>query len=248
MEKVMEVSGLTGGYQKSKPVLHDINFNIRPHEIVGLIGLNGAGKSTTIKHILGLMEPHKGEVRIQGKTMAENMEEYRSRMAYIPETPLLYEELTLWEHLELTAMAYGIEEKAFKERADRLLKEFRMEKMIRWFPSHFSKGMRQKVMIMCAFLVNPKLYVADEPFVGLDPLGIKSFLDHMTDMKEKGCGILMSTHILATAEKYCDRFILLHEGRIVVKGTMEELREQLNLPGADLDDIYVAVTEEGRHE
>ncbi|WP_026689069.1 ABC transporter ATP-binding protein [Alteribacter aurantiacus] len=247
MDNVLEVSGLTGGYQRSKPVLHDINFSIQPHEIVGLIGLNGAGKSTTIKHILGLMEPHEGGVKIHGKTLAENMEAYRSKMAYIPETPLLYEELTLWEHLELTAMAYGIEEETFKKRADELLKEFRMEKMIRWFPSHFSKGMRQKVMIMCAFLVNPSLYVADEPFVGLDPLGIKSFLDHMKKMKEKGCGILMSTHILATAEKYCDRFILLHEGRIVVKGTMEELRQQLQLPNADLDDIYVAVTEEGRH-
>ncbi|WP_096440316.1 ABC transporter ATP-binding protein [Alteribacter populi] len=247
MKNVLEVSGLTGGYQRSKPVLHDVSFTIGRHEIVGLIGLNGAGKSTTIKHILGLMEPHKGEVRIHGQTMAQDMESYRSSLAYIPETPLLYEELTLWEHLELTAMAYGLDQETFKKNADKLLKEFRMEKMVRWFPSHFSKGMRQKVMIMCAFLVRPSLYVTDEPFVGLDPLGIKSFLDHMKDMKEQGCGILMSTHILATAEKYCDRFLLLHEGEIVVQGTLEELREKLELPHADLDDIYVAVTEEGRH-
>ncbi|TMW74001.1 ABC transporter ATP-binding protein [Alteribacter natronophilus] len=247
MENVLEVSALTGGYQRSRPVLHGVSFSVKPHEIVGLIGLNGAGKSTTIKHVLGLMEPHDGAVHIKGRTMDEDMEAYRSSLAYIPETPLLYEELTLWEHLELTAMAYGIDEKTFGERAEGLLKEFRMEKMVKWFPSHFSKGMRQKVMIMCAFLVNPDLYVADEPFVGLDPLGIRSFLDHMKEMKEKGCGILMSTHILATAEKYCDRFILLHEGRIVVQGTMEELRTQLDLPDADLDDIYVAVTEEGRH-
>ncbi|UTR09236.1 ABC transporter ATP-binding protein [Evansella sp. LMS18] len=247
MEPILKVDKLSGGYQRSRPVLHEVSFTVKKHEIVGLIGLNGAGKSTTIKHILGLMEPHSGEVRLSGKTWAENRDEYRQSMAYIPEMPLLYEEMTLWEHLELTAMAYGLDEKTFKERAEALLKEFRMEKMGNWFPSHFSKGMRQKVMIMCAFLVSPALYVADEPFVGLDPLGIKSFLDRMLEMKEQGCGILMSTHILATAEKYCDRFILLHNGRIILQGTLSELQEQAGMPGSDLDDIYTEMTKEDNH-
>ncbi|ADU29736.1 ABC transporter ATP-binding protein [Evansella cellulosilytica] len=244
MESLLHINQLQGGYQRTRPVLHDISFSVNSHEIVGLIGLNGAGKSTTIKHILGLMEPHKGEVRLLGKTWAESGDDYRQALAYIPEMPLLYDEMTLWEHLELTAMAYHIDEETFKERADSLLKEFRMEKMKKWFPSYFSKGMRQKVMIMCAFLVRPSLYVADEPFVGLDPIGIKSFLDRMVEMKRQGCGVLMSTHILATAEKYCDRFILLHEGKIVLQGTLKELQQQANMPGADLDEIYVVMTKE----
>lgn len=194
------------------------------------------------------MEPHGGEVRINGKTWVENKDDYRQELAYIPEMPLLYEEMTLWEHLELTAMAYGLDETTFETRAKALLKEFRMEKMVKWFPSHFSKGMRQKVMIMCAFLIQPSLYVADEPFVGLDPIGIKSFLDRMVALKKAGCGILMSTHILATAEKYCDRFILLHEGRIILHGTLKELQQQANMQGADLDEIYVEMTREDRHD
>ncbi|MFA9557211.1 ABC transporter ATP-binding protein [Evansella sp. AB-rgal1] len=242
METLLTINNVTGGYQRNRPVLHDVSFSVNKHEIVGLIGLNGAGKSTTIKHILGLMEPHEGDVKLLGKTWTESGDEYRQNLAYIPEMPLLYEEMTLWEHLELTAMAYGIEEATFKRRADELLKEFRMEKMVKWFPSHFSKGMRQKVMIMCAFLIHPSLYVADEPFVGLDPIGIKSFLDRMVEMKNQGCGILMSTHILATAEKYCDRFVLLHDGRIILMGTLKELQEQANMHGADLDEIYVEMT------
>lgn len=248
MEQLLIVDRVTGGYQRNRPVLHNVSFTIHSHEIVGLIGLNGAGKSTTIKHILGLMDPHEGEIRLLGKTYGEAGDEYRKNLAYIPEMPLLYDELTLWEHLELTAMSYELEESVFKERAAELLKQFRMEKMVNWFPSHFSKGMRQKVMIMCAFLINPVLYVADEPFVGLDPIGIKSFLDRMVQLKEQGCGILMSTHILATAEKYCDRFILLHDGRVILQGTLLDLQEQANMPGADLDEIYVEMTKEDRHE
>ncbi|MGO4887478.1 ABC transporter ATP-binding protein [Anaerobacillus sp. MEB173] len=244
METILKIKDLTGGYQVSKPVLHNINLSIQKNEIVGLIGLNGAGKSTTIKHILGLMEPSSGEITINGHTFLKNPDTYRSHYTYIPETPILYDDLTLWEHLEVTAMAYSLDQQTFQSRAEALLKEFRMEKMVKWFPSHFSKGMRQKVMIMCAFLVHPPLYIVDEPFVGLDPIGIKSILDLMVQMKNEGAGILMSTHILSTAERYCDRFIILHQGHIVLEGTMEQLRSKTNLPNATLDDIYVEVTKE----
>ena len=181
-------------------------------------------------------------------TLKEDLDKYRSSFSYIPETPVLYEELTLKEHLELTAMAYGLDEKTLKERSEGLLKEFRMEKRLNWFPSHFSKGMRQKVMIMCAFLVNPSLYIIDEPFVGLDPLGIQSLLDQMDAKKRDGASILMSTHILSTAEKHCDRIILLHEGRVRAQGTMDDLRKAFHMPTATLDDLYIAMTKEQDNE
>ncbi|WP_088007809.1 ABC transporter ATP-binding protein [Indiicoccus explosivorum] len=244
---VLEVESLTGGYTR-KPVLKDVSFSVNKGELVGLIGLNGAGKSTTIKHIIGLMKPKSGEIRLNGKTISENMDAYRSSFSYIPETPVLYEELTLQEHLELTAMAYGVSEERLEKRSAELLKEFRMEKRLRWFPSHFSKGMRQKVMIMSAFLADPSLYIIDEPFVGLDPLGIKSLLEQMETKKRQGASVLMSTHILATAERYCDRIILLHEGRVRANGTMADLREIFGMPGATLDDLYIAMTEEANDE
>lgn len=240
---ILQVSNVSGGYTR-KPVIKDLSFSIEKGELVGLIGLNGAGKSTTIKHIIGTLLPREGEIRLNGVTLQEDMEAYRGSFSYIPETPVLYEELTLKEHLALTAMAYGIDEKTLEERSEMLLKEFRMEKRLTWFPSHFSKGMRQKVMIMCAFLVNPNLYIIDEPFVGLDPLGIQSLLDQMDAKKREGASILMSTHILSTAERYCDRIILLHEGRVRAQGTMDDLRASFKMPGATLDDLYIAMTKE----
>jgi ABC-2 type transport system ATP-binding protein len=240
---LLQIHNLTGGYTKT-PVLKGISFEVKAGELVGLIGLNGAGKSTTIKHIIGLMEPKGGEVKINGKEAHQDIEEYRREFTFVPETPILYDELTLDEHLNLTAMAYNLDEKTYKVRKATLLKEFRMEKRLTWFPAHFSKGMKQKVMIMCAFLVQPSLYIVDEPFVGLDPLGIQSLLDLMKKMKENGAGILMSTHILATAEKYCDSIIILHNGEVRAQGTLSELREQFKMPSASLDDLYIELTKE----
>ncbi|WP_163971330.1 ABC transporter ATP-binding protein [Oceanobacillus halotolerans] len=246
MKPLLHIEKLHGGYTH-KNVLHGISFDVHPKEIVGLIGLNGAGKSTTIKHIIGLMQPKKGTISVNGRSFQDNPESYRNQIAYIPEMPILYDELTLYEHLRLTAMAYDISEDVFKERLDPLLKEFRMEKKLNWFPVHFSKGMRQKVMIMCAFLIEPPLYIVDEPFVGLDPLGIQSYLQLMNEMKENGSGVLMSTHILATAERYCDRFVILHDGEIRAIGTLEELRKEFQMPDATLDDLYVELTKEDSH-
>ncbi|SIS44632.1 ABC-2 type transport system ATP-binding protein [Salimicrobium salexigens] len=247
LESLLHIENLFGGYTR-KNVLHGISLQVNSGEIVGLIGLNGAGKSTTIKHVIGMMEAKKGSVSINSTSFRENPESYRQQLAYIPEMPILYDELTLEEHLRLTARAYHIDEQTFNSRVPPLLKEFHMEKRLHWFPVHFSKGMRQKVMIMCAFLIEPALYIVDEPFVGLDPLGIQSYLEWMEEMKENGAGVLMSTHILATAEKYCDRFVILHEGEIRADGTLEELRTFFSMPRASLDDIYVRLTKDDSHD
>lgn len=243
----LKVEHLTGGYS-SIPVLKDINFSVNEGELVGLIGLNGAGKSTTIKHIIGLLQPMQGQCMIDGHTMAENKEAYRKMMGFIPESPSLYEELTLKEHIEVTAMAYDIPFDEAMKRAEPLLKLFRLDQKLDWFPTHFSKGMKQKVMIVCAFLIQPKLYIIDEPFLGLDPIAIDDLLQLMVKMKEDGAAILMSTHILATAEVFCDRFIVLHEGRVIADGTLGELQMEFNMPGASLDDIYLSLTKRGETE
>ncbi len=244
---LLEVKHATGGYTK-KPVLNDVSLTVDRNQIVALIGLNGAGKSTIIKHVIGIMKPQSGEVLINGASFLSNRDEYRKQFTYIPETPVLYEELTLEEHMQLTAMAYGLSESVYKERSEHLLKEFRMEKRLKWFPSHFSKGMKQKVMILCAFLVEPDLYIIDEPFLGLDPLAIQSLLETMQQMKDSGAGILMSTHILATAERYCDKFIILHEGKVRAEGTLAELQVKCQMVDASLDEIFSALTKDDDHE
>lgn len=240
----LSIQQVTGGYSQL-PVLKNISFEVKSGELVGLIGLNGAGKSTTIKEVMGLLQPTKGTIAIDGLTLAEDAEAYRKKIGYIPETPALYEELTLKEHIEITAMAYDIPLDVAMARAEKLVKLFRLEKRLNWFPANFSKGMKQKVMVLCAFLVEPSLYIIDEPFLGLDPLAIHALLELMNEMKQSGAAILMSTHVLATAERYCDRFVVLHNGEIRAQGSLIDLQQTFEMPEATLDDIYLMLTKEG---
>lgn len=239
----LEIKEVQGGYS-AVPVIENISFNVAPGELVGLIGLNGAGKSTTIKHIIGLLLPFRGEITIAGKTLRSEPESYRQSFAYVPETPVLYEELTLREHLEVTAMAYHIPKEQAMAKAGGYLREFRLEDKLDWFPAYFSKGMKQKVMLVCAFMIESPLYVIDEPFLGLDPLGIHSFLEIVREKKRAGAGVLMSTHVLSSAERECDRFVLLHEGKVKVQGTMSDLQREMGMPGASLDELYLQLTKE----
>lgn len=246
MSSILQVDTLYGGYLPGKPVLHDLTFSVKQGEMIGLIGLNGAGKSTTIKTILGLLHPQRGTIRIRGLTLQQDPIAYRSAYAYVPESPELYEELTIKEHLELTAMAYGLPKEVFESRASALLEEFQMEAKLNSFSRHLSKGMKQKVMIMNAFLIEPALYIIDEPFLGLDPLAIRSLLELMVRMKRKGASFLISSHILATIEKYCDSFVVLHRGHIAAQGDIDEIGRQTGMPGASLDDMFYSLVKGDR--
>ena len=247
MTQVLKIENLSGGYNRKK-IIENINIEIPKGSITALIGLNGAGKSTTIKHILGLLRPMDGMIKVNGITIAEDNEKYRKSISYIPESPVLYDELTLEEHINLTAMAYGLNMKEAWKKADVLLKLFKLSDKKKFFPVHFSKGMKQKVMIICSFLVEPNLYIIDEPFLGLDPIAINDLINLMCEKRDNGASILMSTHILATAEKYCDNFIIIHEGKILASGKLSDLRKEFNMPDASLDEIYLALTTRGQDE
>lgn len=238
----LKVSHLVGGYSQI-PVLNDVSFEVHPGELVGLIGLNGAGKSTTIKHIIGLLEPQKGEITIDGVTLFDDPEKYKTKLAYIPETPILYDELTLKEHLELTMMAYNLDHDEAWKKANRLLKTFRLDKKLDWFPANFSKGMRQKVMIICAFITNAEIFIIDEPFYGLDPLAIRDLVELIDEVRARGAAVLMSTHVLETAQKICDRFVMLNHGQVEAQGNLGDLQDQMNKQDADLSDIYLEMTQ-----
>ncbi|HEL1612016.1 TPA: ABC transporter ATP-binding protein [Streptococcus suis] len=241
---MLEVKNVTGGYVNI-PVLKDVTFTVENGQLVGLIGLNGAGKSTTIKEIIGLLTPYQGQILIDGQGLAQAPEIYRKKIGFIPETPSLYEELTLKEHLEVVAMAYDLPWEEAWERAERLLKIFRLEEKLDWYPVNFSKGMKQKVMIICAFLVEPSLLIVDEPFLGLDPVAIADLIALLEEEKAKGTSILMSTHVLDSAEKMCDSFVILHQGQVRATGNLADLQTQFGMEGASLNDIYLALTQEG---
>ncbi|WP_462399316.1 ABC transporter ATP-binding protein [Lacticaseibacillus pantheris] len=239
----LEVTKLNGGYGQV-PVLHDVSFNVPDGQVIGLIGLNGAGKSTTIKHIIGLLQPQSGSVTVNGYTLATDASAYRGSIAYVPETPVLYPELTLREHLELAMMAYGLDQDESWRRLDRLLKMFRLDNKLDWFPDNFSKGMKQKVMIASAFMTDASLFIIDEPFTGLDPVAVHDLITLVNEQKARGASVLMSTHVLATAQEYADGFVLLRDGRVRAEGTLDALRSEFALVGASLDDIYMAMTRE----
>ncbi|KPJ22367.1 ABC transporter ATP-binding protein [Streptococcus phocae] len=240
---MLKIEKVTGGYLNI-PVLKDISFSVGDGELVGLIGLNGAGKSTTINEIIGFLKPYKGSITIDGVKLSDDPSLYRKKIGFIPETPSLYEELTLAEHIDTVAMAYDIDVDLAQNRAKPFLDLFRLSDKLDWFPVHFSKGMKQKVMIICAFVIDPSLFILDEPFLGLDPLAISDLIAVLETEKAKGKSILMSTHVLDSAEKMCDRFVILHQGQVRAQGTLADLQATFGDASASLNDIYLALTKE----
>lgn len=233
-EIVLRTNIVEAGYEQQQPIIRDIRFEVRPGELIGLIGPNGAGKSTTIKTLLGLVKYVKGEVVFGGAS---------GRYGYVPEQPVLYEYMTLWEHMRLAAAAYALDESEFATRADALLTRFRLSEVKHDYPVKFSKGMQQKVMLIIGFLLEPDIYIVDEPFVGLDPHATRDFLDMLETERQRGAGILMCTHVLDTAERICDGFVLINSGSVVAHGTLAEVREQAGCAAdALLFDCFHALT------
>ncbi|PLS14901.1 ABC transporter ATP-binding protein [Bacillus sp. M6-12] len=231
---LLEIKIDQAGYESGKPVINDLKFDLKPGEMVGVIGPNGAGKSTTIKTILGLIENWKGTV-----AFSEN-----SRYSYIPERPIFYDELTFKEHIDFIGAVEGIEDSILEARAAEYLKTFKMEDHIHELMTTYSKGMQQKALLILAFITQPEVYIIDEPFIGLDPDAMKILLSFLKKEQERGAGILMSTHVLDTAERVCDRFIMIKNGQLKANGTLTEIREQCSMPEATLYECYHSIAGE----
>lgn len=232
--ELLKVTINHAGYSSNKDIIKDVALSVKSGELVGLIGPNGSGKSTTIKAIMGLLSVMEGKVEFTGTN---------KNCAYIPEQPVLYEGLTLWEHLELAAAAYEIEREVFVPRAEGLLELFHLTDVKHHLPGTFSKGMQQKVMLSVAFLLEPSVFVVDEPFVGLDPKGTKDFLAYLNQARAQGAGVLMCTHLLDTAERICSSFILMNSGAVVARGNLKEIQEQSQLPKGSLLDCFEKLLE-----
>ena len=234
MSELLKVEIESGGYPGRPEILKDINFQVAAGELVGLIGANGAGKSTTIKGILGIVQI-KGTVQLND-------------YAYIPERPVFYENMTLWEHLDFLFSTLSVDEKDFFERAEKLLEIFGLKKVIHQYPQSYSKGMQQKGIIIMALLKQADLYIIDEPFMGLDPRATKRLLEFLELEKQRGAGILMSTHVLDTAQKICDRFILISEGTLLTEGNLDAIRSRCGLVNGDLMECFDVLTDGADHE
>lgn len=236
----LKLSHVSGGYSNLL-ILHDLSFEIKAGEVSALIGLNGAGKSTTIKQIMGLLTPQSGEITLNGLSSKQDFSTYEKQIAYVPEQPIFYRQLTLQEHLDLVMTVYQQKNVQTQKRAQELLERFRLIDKTDWLPLHFSKGMQQKMLLTCAFMLDPELIIIDEPFVGLDPVAIDDLLKLIQERKKQGKAILMSTHILSNAQNIADRFILLNQGKIKVQGTLEQINEHFSLKNVSLEQIYLKI-------
>ncbi|EEL88060.1 ABC transporter-related protein [Bacillus cereus AH1272] len=238
-ECMLDVNIRSAGYDIGEKTIHDIDFSIEKGELVALIGANGAGKSTTIKTMLGLLVNMNGEISFGEK---------KNPYAYVPEHPTYYDYLTLWEHIELLMAARENEGGSWERKAEELLHMFRMDKHKHEYLSKFSKGMKQKSMLILAFLTEPDFYIIDEPFIGLDPVATKEFLSYLYKEKERGAGILLCTHVLDTAERICERFLLISKGTLVADGHLEAIQTLAEMPGSSLLDCFDVIVRREQHD
>lgn len=228
------VNNVSKIYGKTLAV-NNINFSVNDGEIAVLLGPNGAGKSTTIKCISGLLK-YSGNIEINGNP--NKSIKAKREFSYVPEAPALYDMLTVYEHIEYIANAYGI--KDYKENAETLLNRFDLWDKKDKLGKELSKGMQQKVSVCCGLITNPKVILFDEPMIGLDPKAIKELKKIFVELKESGCSVIISTHIIDSVEQLWDRALIMKNGNIVFART----REELHANNEDLEKIFFSVTEE----
>ena len=225
--------------------VNNVELEIKPGEIFGLLGPNGSGKSTAMKMLLGLVQPDAGMVEVLGVDVKRDPVAVKRQVGYVPESPRLYEFLTGLEYLDFIGDVFGMTTEEKKERISEYLKALELEGREGDMISGYSQGMKQKVALVSALLHRPKLLVLDEPLNGLDPKSARIVKDLLHELKAQGVTTLMSTHVLEIAEAICDRIAIMYQGRILALGSMDELRQKASLPGSGLEDIFLKLTGAG---
>ena len=234
---LLQIENYTKVYSGTKKAADNITLNVEAGDIYGFIGHNGAGKSTTIRAIVGVLDFTDGEIFIDGHSVKKEPIECKKVTAYIPDNPDLYENLTGIQYLNFVADVFEIDadvrEARIREYADKLDITSALGDPI----SSYSHGMKQKVAIISALIHEPKLMVMDEPFVGLDPKAAYDLKEIMHDMCKKGTAVFFSTHVLDVAEKLCNKVAIIKAGKIIANGTMEELVGDKSLEEVFLEEI-----------
>ena len=223
----------------------NIDLSIRSGEIFGILGPNGSGKSTTMKMILGLVQPDSGTLSVLGVDVEKDPVAVKRLVGYVPESPRLYEFLTGIEYLDFIGDVYGMQKEAKKNRVEEYLKALELEGREGDMISSYSEGMKQKVALISAFIHKPKLLILDEPLSGLDPRSARIIKDFLQELKAQGVTTLMSTHVLEIAQALCDRIGIMYQGKLLALGTVDELREMARLPDSALEDIFLKLTGTG---
>ena len=231
---MLEIKNLTKKYG-DKIAVKNLSLNINGGEIYGFIGHNGAGKTTTIKCVAGILAFDGGDVFIDGISIKENAIECKRKLAYIPDNPDIYAYMTGYQYLNFIADAFCVFQNLRQERIEKYAAEFELTGDLDRRISDYSHGMKQKLVLISAFLHDPKLIILDEPFVGLDPKAAFRLKEIMRDFCNNGGAIFFSTHVLEVAEKLCDRVAIIKNGEVIKSGTMEEVKGDASLESAFLE-------------
>ncbi len=220
-----------------------LDFHVGPGEILGLIGPNGAGKTTTLRTLAGIIPPTRGQLRVAGNDVVAEPVAAKRQMAYVPDDPKLFEMLTVSEHLEFVAAAYRVGD--CRQRAADLLQQFDLHEKRDTVAQELSRGMRQKVAILCAYLHDPKVLLFDEPLTGLDPRGIRNMKDSIHRRVDAGAAVIISSHLLSLVEDVCTHLLILNRGQRLFFGRMDEARAAFEDLHADasLEEVFFRATE-----
>ena len=222
---ILTISNLTKSYG-NKEILKGINLQISKGEIIGYIGPNGAGKSTTIKIILGMEEGYGGEIKLFGESIQQNSVEYKRRIGYVPEIAEVYDNLTGYEYLTFIGQLYGLDLQFAHKKSESLMELFNVGEAYHSRISSYSKGMRQKLLIISSLLHNPDLLILDEPITGLDANSVMIFKEILAQLAAQGKTIFYSSHLMDVVEKISSRIILLNDGEIAADGTFAQLQSE----------------------
>ena len=220
-----------------------LSFEVRPGDVLALVGPNGAGKTTTMRSIAGIIAPTKGRIRIDGFDVVAQAIEAKRRLAYVPDDPHLFDALTVEEHLAFAAAAYGVDD--WRDRAESLLARFDLNDHRTKPAIELSRGMRQKVAICCAYLHRPALVMLDEPLTGLDPRGIRTMKETLTEHAASGAAVIVSSHLLQLVEDLCTVILILHQGKRLFLGNIDEARQAFaaHSEDASLEEVFFRATE-----
>jgi ABC-2 type transport system ATP-binding protein len=226
---MLELRNVSKSY-RGIPAVKDVSFALKGGEVLGYLGPNGSGKSTTVKMVIGLIQPTKGKVFFAGQNIHDDLASYRRQLGYVPEEAHVYTHLSGLEYLQLVGRLRGMPEKLIEQKARTLLQLLSLEGAQHAALTDYSKGMKQRVLIAAALLHDPKLIIFDEPLSGLDAVSSRLFKDLLVLLAREGKAILYISHVLEVVERVCDRVIVLAKGRVVADAAPRELTKLMELP------------------
>lgn len=226
----------------AKAAVKNISFTVEKGELFAYLGPNGSGKSTTIKMLMGLLEPTEGSVEILGEAMDLNNMELKRKISFVPDTPDIIGKLTGFEYLNFVASVYKMDKETYETKRNEFVNMFELQNDLGTLVEEYSHGMRQKLVIIGALMHSPEVIFLDEPNVGLDPKSNRELKNFLIQYVKEGNTVFLTTHTLSLAEEIADRICIIYKGEIKALGTLEELGEQAGSHHGTLEDIFLALT------